>query len=84
MTSDEALGILYSKADTTNECWECRQIIEKDLIALDIIKKRQIDVKDITDTTDDYELYQAYCEGKGYADEYICTEDEFKLLREVL
>lgn len=40
MTSEEALGILYSKADTTNECWECRQIIEKDLEVLEILKKQ--------------------------------------------
>lgn len=54
MTSEEALGILYSKADTTNECWECRQIIEKDLEILkllkellkgaNILKKNEIDI----------------------------------------
>ena len=60
------------------------ELIRKDLIALDIIKNKQIDVKDITDTTDDYELYQAYCIGKGYTEDYICSQDEFKLLREVL
>ena len=60
------------------------EIIEKDLKALEIIKKRQIDVQDITDITDDYYLYVAYCEGNAYADEYICSRDEFKLLREVL
>lgn len=38
MTSEEALGILYSKADTTNECWECRQTIEKDLEVLETLK----------------------------------------------
>lgn len=39
MTSKEALGILYSKADTTKECWECRQIVQKDLDLLDLYKK---------------------------------------------
>ena len=52
--------------------------------ALEIIKRREIDVKDIIDTVDDYELYAAYCEGKGYAKDYICSKDEFWLLREVL
>lgn len=60
------------------------QQAEKEHKALEIIKKRQIDVKDIIDTTDDFELYQAYCIGNGYAEEYICNKEEFDLLKEVL
>ena len=60
------------------------EVIEKELKALEIIKEKEIDVKDITETTDDYDLYVAYCEGKGYAKEFICTQEEFDLLKEVL
>ncbi len=64
--------------------WELVDKVIEDLEALEIIRKRQIDVQDIIDTADDYDLYVAYCKGKGYADEYICNEKEFKSLREVL
>ena len=60
------------------------KIIEQDLEVLKIIKKRHLDITDISDTTDDYELYRAYCIGKGYADEYICNEEEFNKVIEWL
>lgn len=58
--------------------------IKKKIKALEIIKNKEINIKDITETTDDYDLYVAYCEGKGYAKEYICDKKEFNLLKEVL
>lgn len=60
------------------------QQVEKEHKALEIIKLREIDTKDITETTDDYDLYVAYCEGKGYSKEYICDKKEFELLKQAL
>lgn len=74
----EENGYCYEEGDR-----DCR-IIEKELKAFEIIKRREIDVKDITETTNNYNLYVAYCQGKGYAKEYICDKDEFNLLRKVL
>lgn len=95
MTSKDAVKLAYiefqkdfEEGEETNQ-WlknviEGLKQAEKDLEALEIIKKKLIDVQDIIYTTDDYELYKAYCEGKEYADEYICNEEEFKLLKERL
>ena len=69
---------------TEEESKKAINLIAKTLTALAIINRRQIDVKDIVEVSDDYDLYVAYCEGKGYAEDYICSEEEFKLLREVL
>ena len=63
---------------------QLRDVVEKELEALQIIIKRKIDITDIMVTTDNYELYKACCKGKSYVDEYICTKKEFKLLCEVL
>lgn len=86
MTSKEAFRIVrWAGVGFTHETFlEASELLLKDLEALDIIKKREINVQDITDTVNDYDLYVAYCEGKGYAKDYICTKKEFKLLREVL
>lgn len=67
--------------------YEDFDLVMRDLEALEIIKKRQIAVKDIINTIDnidDFELYQACCIGYGYADEDICDKEEFDLLKQVL
>lgn len=85
MTGEEALTSIIGYSMTHNNILTpAINILNKEHWALDIIKYRQIDVKDIIETTDDYDLYVAYCEGKGYAKEYICDKEEFELLREVL
>ena len=86
---EESLNNLYVNISLINnetirdKSFEDLEIIRKELKALEIIKNKEIDVKDITETTDDYDLYVAYCEGKGYAKEYICDKEEFDLLKEV-
>jgi len=95
MTSKEAVKLAYIEfqkdfedGEETNQ-WlknviEGLKQAEKELEVLEIIMKRQMDVKDIIDTTDYYELYQAYCIGKGYADEYICNKEEFNKFNKVI
>lgn len=83
-TDNEAiLKGLEEYMNNKNELWVKYMKKSKKEQACEIIVKRRLDILDIIDTTDDYELYVSYCKGKEYADELICSKDEFNLLKEV-
>ena len=53
--------------------------------ALEIIKKKKVDMWHLVDLLEQtYEMYLAFCKSEKYEEDYILTEEEFNLLREVL
>lgn len=65
-----------------DEMIECLETIERDLDVLEIIKNKRVDIQRIIDAKGDYKLYNAFC--VGYADKYICNEEEFNKIKERL
>lgn len=59
-------------------------IIEKKLKVLDIIKKKKVNVADEIFDMSNYTEYITYCSEESYADEYMLTQEEFDLLKELL
>lgn len=67
-------------------------VIEKSLLnaqkehaALEIIKEKKVDMWHLTDLLEQtYEMYLAFCKSEKYEEDYILTEEEFDLLKEVL
>ena len=53
--------------------------------ALEIIKEKKVDMWHLTDLLEQtYEMYLAFCKSEKYEEDYILTEEEFDLLKEVL
>ena len=54
------------------------------LKAFEIIKKKRVDMWHLVDLLDQtYEMYLAFCKSEKYDNEYILTEEEFNLIKEV-
>ena len=52
--------------------------------ALEIIKKKKVDMWHLADLLEQtYEMYVAFCKSEKYEEDYILTEEEFSLLKEV-
>ena len=75
------LGYNYCSVDLPDEL----ATIEKSLKALEIIKEKKVDMWHLTDLLEQrYEMYLAFCKSEKYEEDYILTEEEFNLLKEVL
>lgn len=84
---DEALTALNELNIVLETYYNKTKRYSDDLEVLEIIKKRKIDVEDIINATNYFELYRAYCRGEVFANEYMCSAKafkEFKLLSEWL
>lgn len=58
---------------------------EKEHKVLEIIKEKRVDMWHLVDLLEQtYEMYLAFCKSEKYEEDYILTEEEFDLLKEVL
>ena len=69
----------------SDEVLNDKAIVEKELKALEIIKEKKVDMWHLVDLLEQtYEMYLAFCKSEKYEEDYIFTEEEFNLLKEVL
>ena len=86
MTGLEALNDLIEDLQQDNGVSIiCKEKVENELKALEIIKKKKVDMWHLTDLLEQtYEMYLAFCKSEKYEEDYILTEEEFATVKEAL
>lgn len=75
---------IYGETNSLEGTYDLFLKIKKELMTLDIIKNKRVNVADEIFDMSNYTEYITYCSEESYAEEYQLTKGEFNLLKEEL